>query len=136
MKHYMKQLIIEDRNYLLFEVPEDSTGFFVNKVGCIRYQHNKNRESSPILPEQLGFYATDDNCKIIGTLSEQAEVYIEFLKKKNILSKKIVEKPNEPFKWDGSLSSNPVMVNAHRDMQRAWQEYLLLPDELLLVEKL
>jgi len=52
------------------EVPEDANELFINKVGCIRYQHGfHNGWSASIEPTELGFYATKDNCTILGTIT-------------------------------------------------------------------
>jgi hypothetical protein len=55
--------------YWCVVVPVDSCEFFVNKVGCIRYTHNKGRESSCIEPMQLGWYATEENTAILGCIT-------------------------------------------------------------------
>lgn len=59
-----------DNTLLAVEVPEDAKDFFVNNVGCIRYTHNQDRQSSCIEPQQLKFYAEKDNCKILGTVAK------------------------------------------------------------------
>lgn len=49
-------------------VPSDARDFKINNAGCIRYEHNNGIENSAILPEQLGFYADNNSCKIVGTV--------------------------------------------------------------------
>jgi len=53
-------------------VPADALNYFINNAGCIRYDHNRGRENSAILPEQLGFYAEPDNCEILGFIDHDS----------------------------------------------------------------
>ena len=68
------KLTIKDKEYLLVEVEKDANTFFINSVGCIRYSHDvRNRQSTAIEPMSLGIYATNENCKIINTISNLTE---------------------------------------------------------------
>ena len=73
-KKMIHKLTIKDKEYLLVEVPKDANTFYVNNVGCIRYSHDiRNRQSTAIEPMTLGIYATNENCKIINTISNLTE---------------------------------------------------------------
>lgn len=63
--------------YMGVEVSEDATQFEINKAGCIRYFHNNGNENTPILPDEIGFYATSENCKILGKYHTKGEIDFE-----------------------------------------------------------
>ncbi len=48
------------------KVPVESDGFFINKVGCLRYSFNEGRESSVVEPSEIGVYLEHELHKIIG----------------------------------------------------------------------
>lgn len=52
-------------------VPADSSNFFINNVGCIRYSQNEGKESTAITPAQLGEYLEKDDYEILGEVSEE-----------------------------------------------------------------
>ncbi len=47
-------------------VPNDSYDFIINKVGCLRYSHNRGLESSCVEPNEMKVYLEEDKHKIIG----------------------------------------------------------------------
>jgi len=52
--------------FITIKVPIESTDFFINDIGCLRYSTNQGRESSCIEPVQIGEYLEKDKHKIIG----------------------------------------------------------------------
>ncbi len=59
------------KRFILVEVPTEATEVFINNVGCLRYSHNKGRESTAIEPTQIGHYLEKDKHRIVGeSLSE------------------------------------------------------------------
>ncbi len=54
------------KNFILVEVPSDATNIFINDIGCLRYSHNRDRESTAIEPTQIGHYLEKDKHKIVG----------------------------------------------------------------------
>ncbi len=60
--------------FLMIETSSDASNFTINNVGCIRYDHNNGRENSAIEPQDLGFYAEESNCKILGMYDNMFEI--------------------------------------------------------------
>ncbi len=76
----MKTINFEGYNgnkFLMIEIPSDASNFTINNVGCIRCDHNNGRENSAIEPHELGFYAEESNCKILGTYNYMFECDFE-----------------------------------------------------------
>ncbi len=76
----MKVINFEGYNcnkFLMVEIPSDASNFTINNVGCIRYDHNNGIENTAIEPQQLGFYAEESNCKILGTYDNMFEINFE-----------------------------------------------------------
>ena len=67
------------KNLITVKVPNESTDYYINKVGCLRYSHNKGRESSCVEPIEIGEYLEENKHQIIGTsiLDGQKIVVIE-----------------------------------------------------------
>ncbi len=64
----------QGQRLLLLPVEADATNFFVNQVGSVRYYHDRGRWSGIIEPATLGVYATEENCKILGTYHVQDDI--------------------------------------------------------------
>lgn len=56
---------------IIVSVPKNATDFWINNCGCIRYSQENGMVSSVIEPTTLGFYADNDNYKIIGTITKE-----------------------------------------------------------------
>ncbi len=54
------------KRYLIVSIPKDADGMFINNVGCLRYTHNKGRESSVIEPDEMGVYLEKNKHHISG----------------------------------------------------------------------
>lgn len=54
------------QNYILIKVPTDSSEYFINNVGCLRYTHNKGIQSSVVEPYVSGIYLERDKHEIVG----------------------------------------------------------------------
>jgi hypothetical protein len=78
------------KKIILVKVPTDSTDYFINNVGCLRYSHNEGRESTAIEPMTIGEYL-DNKHKIIGEsfLDGQKLVIIEENKEERTMEKLI-----------------------------------------------
>jgi len=48
------------------KVPMDSTVYFINSVGCLRYMQDNGRVSSVVEPVEMGVYLTPKEHLIIG----------------------------------------------------------------------
>jgi hypothetical protein len=72
----------EKGNFIMIEIPSDATDFKINSAGCIRYFNKRGLENSPILPEQLGVWASEDLIQIIGSTNlitqEEAESFLRY----------------------------------------------------------
>jgi len=64
----MKEITLNNKNYLLVEVPDDAHDFYINDIGCIRYSIGSM--SSVIEPIKIGKYLEKDNDKLIGKISD------------------------------------------------------------------
>lgn len=71
----MKEIIVNNNTYLfiLLNVPEDAKDYWVNNIGCIRYSHNKDRESSVIEPIEIGKYLEKNEWVVISTTKDITE---------------------------------------------------------------
>lgn len=54
------------KNYLTVEVPLESSDYYINNAGCLRYSEYDGKVSSCIEPIQIGEYLTNFEHKIIG----------------------------------------------------------------------
>lgn len=65
--------------FTLVKVPKDATDFFINNVGCLRFNHNDFKESTAIEPIETGVYLENSKHKIVGEsfLNEQRYIVIE-----------------------------------------------------------
>ena len=76
------------QNYILIKVPADSSDYFINNVGCLRYTHNKGIQSSVVEPSVSGIYLEHDKHEIIGVseLDGQKLVIIEIISVTQIIN--------------------------------------------------
>lgn len=67
------------KKFILVKVPTESTDYFINNIGCLRYSHNEGRESTAIEPIEIGEYLENDIHKIVGEsiLNGQKIIIIE-----------------------------------------------------------
>jgi len=63
----MKEITLNNQDYLLVEVPNDAHDFYINDIGCIRYSIGSM--SSVIEPIILGKYLEKDKYNLIGKIS-------------------------------------------------------------------
>lgn len=54
------------KKLILVKVPFDSSDYFINNVGCLRYSQDKGRMSSVVEPMEIGEYLNKDKHKILG----------------------------------------------------------------------
>lgn len=54
------------KKLILANVPNDATDIFINNIGCLRYSHNKGRESSVVEPNKTGVYLENSKHEIVG----------------------------------------------------------------------
>ena len=71
----MKKIKTNKGTFIFVElhIPTDTTDFWINNVGCIRYSHNQGRESSVIEPIEIGEYLDKEKYKIISTTKDITE---------------------------------------------------------------
>lgn len=64
------------KKFILVKVPNDSSDYFINNVGCLRYSHNQGRQSTAIEPMQIGEYLEKSKHEIVGTARLDNEIYV------------------------------------------------------------
>lgn len=67
------------KRFTLVKVPTEATEIYINDIGCLRYSHNKGRESTAVEPTETGVYLEKSKHRIVGEsfLSEQRYIVIE-----------------------------------------------------------
>jgi hypothetical protein len=51
---------------IAIKVPEDSNAFYINNVGCLRYQSKDFKKSTCVEPIQIGEYLSQSTHSILG----------------------------------------------------------------------
>ena len=65
-----------ENSEILIKVPLDSTDYYINNVGCLRYSQYEGKVSSCVEPEQSGFYLKNTLHIIIGTKTENNNKFV------------------------------------------------------------
>lgn len=69
------------KKFILVKVPADSSDYWINNVGCLRYSQEQQKVSSVVEPMQIGAYLEKDKHAVVGEsiLGEQKIIVIEIL---------------------------------------------------------
>ena len=69
------------KKFILVKVPTESTDYYINNVGCLRYSHDQGRRSTAVEPISIGEYLENDKHKVVGEsiLDRQKLVIVEIL---------------------------------------------------------